>query len=46
MTHNYDRDFNANRLDRWIERDPTVEMRVTICLLFSSKAINSGSPLF
>ena len=29
----------------WIERDPTVEMRVTLRLLASSKAINSGPPL-
>ena len=38
--------FSTNRLDRWIEGDLTVEMRVTLRLPFSSKAINSGSPLF
>jgi len=32
-------------VDRWIEGDPTVEMRVTLHLLVSSKAINSGPPL-
>jgi len=33
-------------VDRWIEGDPMVEMRVTLRLPFSAKAINSGSPLF